>query len=569
MFSEITFSKVKAEIQAYLQSTYNKAGVLFTPSSPYGQILSVIENLFQLSILYLKNTIKQVSLLETSSINERMIKNSAILAGHLPTRAISATGTLKLSLNSSTVIQNDISGGKITLYNKQTLKNKTNGLYYSLSLGVDKQLYNINNSSTIYMNIIQGRWNKTTFTGDGSISQSFTITLRGSQEVENFNYEVLVNGTIWETKTTITDLLPNENACIVRSGIDGGVDILFGNNDFGGIPPLSSTIEVYYISSDGQNGNIFRRTPNDWIFVDSATNGLGNSIDLTKFFNVDIYTDINFGADKENILFTKSIVPVSSNNFVIGTVQQFAYQIKKLGVFSHVNAYLKNGVVYIIAVPNISLFNNANGNYFNISLSAFMLDNYEKSKIIKYLQSGGNILLSQKLFIDTPILSLYIINVFVITYNDSVMDNVNSEITNALSTYFLSLSSNSAINGRIPVSSIVSILSDINDINSVNISFVSKKNEDYHSAVMIADQNRRNQYADPTLLSASRPSLIYNPNMTLGLDGSLGDILFEANEVPIIRGGWYDRNNNYYADDINSNVLKTVNIINIGTVQRN
>ena len=569
MFSEITFSKVKAEIQAYLQSTYNKAGVLFTPSSPYGQILSVIENLFQLSILYLKNTIKQVSLLEPTSINERMIKNSAILAGHLPTRAISATGTLKLSLNSTTVIQNDISGGKVTLYNRQTLKNKTNGLYYSVSLGVDKQLYNINNSSTIYMNIIQGRWNKTTFTGDSSSSQSFTITLRGNQEVENFNYEVLVNGTIWETKTHITDLLPNENACVVRSGIDGGIDVLFGNKDFGGIPPLSSTIEIYYISSDGSNGNIFRRTPNDWIFVDSATDGLGNSIDLTKFFNVDIYTDINFGADKEAILFTRSIVPVSSNNFVIGTVQQFAYQIKKLGVFSHVNAYLKNGVVYIIAVPNISLFNNANGNYFNISLSAFMLDNYEKSKIIKYLQSGGNILLSQKLVIDTPVLSLYVINVFVITYSDSVMDNVNSEITNALSTYFLSLSSNSAINGRIPVSSIISILSAINDINSVNISFVSKKNEDYHSAAMIADQNRRNQYADPTLLSASRPSLTYNPNTTLGLDGSLGDILFEANEVPVIRGGWYDRNNNYYSDDINSNVLKTVNIVNIGTVQRN
>ena len=569
MFSEITFSKVKAEIQAYLQSTYNKAGVLFTPSSPYGQILSVIENLFQLSILYLKNTIKQVSLLEPTSINERMIKNSAILAGHLPTRAISATGTLKLSLNSTTVIQNDISGGKVTLYNRQTLKNKTNGLYYSVSLGVDKQLYNINNSSTIYLNIIQGKWNKTTFTGDGSSSQSFTITLRGNQEVENFNYEVLVNGAIWETKTHITDLLPNENACVVRSGIDGGIDILFGNKDFGGIPPLSSTIEIYYISSDGSNGNIFRRTPNDWIFVDSATDGLGNSIDLTKFFNVDIYTDINFGADKEAILFTRSIVPVSSNNFVIGTVQQFAYQIKKLGVFSHVNAYLKNGVVYIIAVPNISLFNNANGNYFNISLSAFMLDNYEKSKIIKYLQSGGNILLSQKLVIDTPVLSLYVINVFVITYSDSVMDNVNSEITNALSTYFLSLSSNSAINGRIPVSSIISILSAINDINSVNISFVSKKNEDYHSAAMIADQNRRNQYADPTLLSASRPSLTYNPNTTLGLDGSLGDILFEANEVPVIRGGWYDRNNNYYSDDINSNVLKTVNIVNIGTVQRN
>ena len=569
MFSEITFSKVKAEIQAYLQSTYNKAGVLFTTASPYGQILSVIENLFQLSVLYLKNVIKNVSLLDKTSINERMIKNSAILAGHLPTRAISATGTLKLSLNSTTVIQNDISGGKITLYNKQTLKNKTNGLYYSVNLGVDKQLYNINNSSTIYMQITQGRWSKTIFTGDGSISQSFTITLRGAQEVENFNYEVLVNGTIWETKTAITDLLPNENSCVLRSGIDGGIDILFGNNDFGGIPPLSSTIEVYYIISDGQNGNIFRRTPNDWIFVDSATDGLGNSIDITKYFNVDIYTDINFGANAENILFTKSIVPVSSNNFVVGTVQQFAYQIKKLGVFSHVNAYLKNGVVYIIAVPNINLFKNSNSSYFNISLSAFMLDNYEKSKIIKYLQSGGNILLSQKIVIDTPVLSLYVINVFVITYSDAVMDNVNSEIIDALSTYFLSLSSTDAINGRIPVSSIISILSAINDINSVNISFVSKKNEDYHNAAMIADQNRRNQYADPTLLNISRPSLTYNPNTTLGLDQSLGDILFEPNEVPVIRGGWYDRNSNYYSDDINSNVLKTVNIVNIGTVQRN
>jgi len=569
MFSEITFSKVKAEIQDYLQSTYNKAGVLFTTASPYGQILSVIENLFQLSVLYLKNTIKQVSLLEKSSINERIIKNTAILAGHLPTRAISASGTLKLSLNSKTVIQNDISGGTITLYNKQTLKNATNGLYYSVNLGVDKQLYNINNSSTFYINIIQGRWGKTTFTGDGTISQSFTITLRGNQEIENFNYEVLVNGTVWETKTAITDLLPNENSCVVRSGIDGGIDILFGNGDFGGIPPLSSTIEVYYITSDGQNGNIFRRTPNDWVFVDSATDGLGNSIDLTKFFNVDIYTDINFGANAENILFTKSIVPVSSNNFVIGTVQQFAYQIRKLGVFSHVNAYLKNGVVYIIAVPNINLFKNSNSNYFNISLSAFLLDNYEKSKIIKYLQSGGNILLSQKIVIDTPVLSMYIINVFVITYTDSVMDNVNSQIIEALSSYFLSLTLNSTISGRIPVSSIVSILSSINDINSVNISFVSKKNEDYHKEAMVNDTNRRNQYADPTLLSVSRPSLTYNPNSTLGLDSSLGDILFEPNEVPVIRGGWYDRNNNYYSDDINSNFLKTINIINIGKVLRN
>ena len=57
-FTSIRFSDIKGQIEDFLKSEYNKAGILFSSASPYGQILSVLENLHQLSFLYLKNSIR-------------------------------------------------------------------------------------------------------------------------------------------------------------------------------------------------------------------------------------------------------------------------------------------------------------------------------------------------------------------------------------------------------------------------------------------------------------------------------------------------------------------------------
>ena len=96
-FIGIRFSSIKNEIESFLKTEYNKAGILFSSASPYGQILSVIENLHQLSFLYLKNTIVGLDVNQPGT-TERMIKNAAIFAGHIPGRAISASGTLRFSL---------------------------------------------------------------------------------------------------------------------------------------------------------------------------------------------------------------------------------------------------------------------------------------------------------------------------------------------------------------------------------------------------------------------------------------------------------------------------------------
>ena len=486
-FSSITFTGIKAEIERYLKKEHNKAGLLFSPASPYGQILSVIENLHQMSILYLKNSIDQFDLSNPNALNRKVIRNAAIFAGHIPGRSISATGTLKFTLKSNLDVADQIPGSRLTFNNRLLIKNKTNALDYSFSIGTEKVTHKITPNYKFFVPIIQGKWMRKTYTGDGTQLQTLSLSEISQKDIENFNVEILVNGDFWSLKKHIYEMLPDEQACVVRTGFNGGVDIVFGNGGFGLKPPIGSSIEVNYLVSDGSTGNIFRRTRDDWEFVGNVLDGNGETMDVADVFNIDIYTDINFGADAENLLFTKNILPISSNNFVLGLPQQYAYEIKKLGVFSHVNAYERFGTIFIVATPNIRLFKNRNADYFTIDIKAFELDRYEKSKIDKYLRTGGQLQLTRKYRVDSPKISYYIMNIFVMNYSDATDDSVNAQILDKISEYFLDLKRID----RIPKLDIIRELSTINDVHSIDLQFMCKKNEDYHKENKINDQGKK------------------------------------------------------------------------------
>ena len=67
----------------------------------------------------------------------------------------------------------------------------------------------------------------------------------------------------------------------------------------------------------------------------------------------------------------------------------------------------------------------------------------------------------------------------------------------------------------------------------------------------------------PTLVEVD-PS--YQPNLTLGIDPVLGDVIFEPEEIPIVRGGWYDRNGVFFSNSMDTTSLKSINIIKKGVV---
>ena len=145
--TEISFGRVKGEIESFLRTEYSKSSIVFSNASPFGQVLSVLENLYQLSILYMKNSIKQFDMLDPLAVNARTIRNAAIFAGHIPARAVSATGTLRFTIKTTVDIPREIPGSKITITNRNLIKNKTNGLEYALNLGTDQVSYQITSTS--------------------------------------------------------------------------------------------------------------------------------------------------------------------------------------------------------------------------------------------------------------------------------------------------------------------------------------------------------------------------------------------------------------------------------------
>lgn len=564
-FIDVTFNNIKYSIENYLKSEHNKGNILFSVASPYGQILSVLENLHQLSFLYLKNSIQQYDVLDPTNTNRRAIKTAAILSGHNIGRAISATGTLRFSLKSNIDLDKEIPGGRIKFNNRTRIKNRTNGLDYCFNLGVETQTHIINSGYSFLVPIMQGKWNVFNATGTGESLLTFSLdNPPEGGEIENFNVQVQVNGELWSVKKHLYDLLPDEKACVVKTGLKGGIDVIFGNGGFGAIPGLSQRITVSFLVTDGSPGNIFRRTRDDFDIVDDVIDGNGDTLDLTKAFNIDIYTDINFGADGEPISFTKSILPIASNNFVLALPQQYAYEIKKLGVFSHVNAYEKTGTVFIVATPNIKLFKNPDSNYFTIDTKAFELDNYEKSKIDAYLRTSGNIQLTKKYRITSPKLSYYVMNVFVVIYSDATEDSVKAQIMDRVSEYFLNLSRYD----RIPKLDLIKALSSIRDLHSADVQFISRTNEEYHAKAMQDAKNKYNKFNSKfeTDISITKTNPDYVPSESKGLDPFLGDIVFDPSEIPVIRGGWSDRNGTFYRNDMTGGGLQSINIIRKGTV---
>jgi len=545
-FIELKWDQLNEQINTYLRNVYNRSDESFSEASPFGQTVNVLKNLFQWNVMYQKNIVKNINIDEAD--NQKSIRNLVRIGGHNPTRAISATGTIQLKLKPSVNVDEDIYGGKIRVPNKRRLKNKTNGLIYTIVLGKDEEVYDVSQTNNIFFNIIQGTYETQRYTGNGEIIQSFSVNIPLSTTIDNFEVEVKYNNQSVTLKDGLFDMLANEISCFTRTGMNGGLDVTFGNGDFGFIPSAGVLITITYLLTDGTNGIITSPQINDFQFLDNIKDMNFNTLNIEDLFDIIVSNPIGFASDGETTEFSKSIMPYISRNFVLATPSQYIYNLKRLSLFSKVNVYNKlddtdytnDNKIYLFLIPKISNFFSGSINYFNLPLDAFYLDEYEKLKTITYLRRMGNITVNTVLEIIQPVITKYILNVYIRKFQGYADDTIKDTITTSISTYLSELDRDD----RILRSDIINILEDISSIDSVNVSFLSKANEEYH---------------------------INNPNdttTTIGLDPVLGDIVVKSNELAIIRGGWSDRNGTYYNETV-SDGWGSLNIIFVGVTEKN
>ena len=110
---KIKFEDLVTQVNQYLRSKYSASRKILTPSSPYGQILTVIQNLAQLIFFYIEDSINELNIF--TAYKQKSIYGLSRLTGHNPTRPISAQGEIGLKISPSA--RPDIESNNIFLNN--------------------------------------------------------------------------------------------------------------------------------------------------------------------------------------------------------------------------------------------------------------------------------------------------------------------------------------------------------------------------------------------------------------------------------------------------------------------
>lgn len=522
------------DVKAFLESKYQQSDQVFSAASPYGQLLQVILDMGRLMFYYVEDSINELNIYTAQRPNS--IRGLARIAGHNPTRAISASGTLKFTYNGAKV---DMYGNTVVIPNFTTLQCGTNGLTYTLVMDQEAVTLDLSGKNSIEVYAMQGAIEVQSFTGSGSALQSFTTSPKKNFIIDNFFVKVYVNNEEWKKYESLYDIGYEEKGCIVKTGIDSGIDVFFGNTYFGAPPPLGAVIRVEYMTTSGNAGNIITDSSPPFKFLQQGYDIAGEEVDLNKILSIAMPELASFGSDAEPITLTKLLAPKTSRSYVLANTDNYVYFFQKFNFFSVIDAFNTLGdenleddnTVYLFLIPDVNKRKKSSDDYFSVPINLFRLTDNEKRKVYELIEKSGQKIMTVVNKIVDPIISRYVMMVNVTAFEGFNKDIIRQQIISKSSDYFLG----NRRRDRIPKSDLIAVIESIEGVDSVNVYFVCEKNEQFKK--------------DPN--NAAKKDV--------GLD-EFGDVVMNRGELVIIRGGWVNRYGEYFNTGIEAGKPSTLNI---------
>jgi hypothetical protein len=553
--------EIFADSREYLNRLYGNVGSVFTPASPYGQILKVVSNIGMLILLYLEDVAVSNNFITATNIED--IYGIAQLAGHDPYRGVAAKGEVKFKFKPGK--ESSFEGPHVTVNDGTLLRCLNNNLPYTMKFSTGEVRVKKGEVDFTNATIIQGEYKSQKLQGAGTSMQTFNVNIPSI--IDHDDIKVFVNGKLWKKYNSIYDMAGRgTEGVLIRTGLSGGIDLIFGNGYFGRAPEFGAIIEVQYLENAGSGGIIDTGSSSvTFRFESPGFDFRGNEVDLNEAFIIQCNTPPRLGADPENTDFTKYIAPLASKSFVLISPENYEYFLSRYNTFSYIDAYNTeddeylddDNVTYLFILPDVNRKITSDLDYFTLPENEFTLDSIEKKAIKQAINESGQQGTTSEVTIIDPAIKRYALNIVLRYFDGYDIDVLRNNIRTKLSEYFLSVKRRD----KIPKSDIVALIEAIDGIDSVNVFFVSEQNE---AAI-------RNGYyiKSTTKVSPTTPFLqegeggkkryvFFNKEVIetkimlqpgedprIGLD-EFGDIHIADKELPIIRGGWSDRNDTYY-----------------------
>lgn len=533
---QIRIKDILSETIQFLQDAFKQSRSVFTAASPFGQLLIVIENLSQLIFYYIEDAITELNINEASRVSS--IYSLGSLSGHNPSRSIGATAQIQVVRKPNITPDTN----KVILNNYFRIKCQNNGLTYVMELPQDSvRLALTGNETMAVFNVRQGQTEQQTLTAKGTPFESFQLGYPNNFYIDQFDVNVYVNGEAWTKYESLIDMPRGGKCFLAKTGITNGLDIYFGNGSFGRMAPAGATVVVEYLVTDGSAGNVKVDNPAQVVFdfLDTGFSQTGEEITMSDYFTIQTISPPNFGVDPEDPALTRLIAPKASKNFALVNLDNYTVLLQKMQMFSTIKVYLDQDtagnildsrMINLFLVPDVTQMFNKGSDYFNLPVTNFSLDNFQKNSLLKYVEKSGTKLISTDIQIVDPVITRYVMNVSVIVFDDVATDIIKSDIADAVGNYFIKLYRND----RIPKSDLIAVIEAISGVDSVNVNFVGELDE-------------LNKISNP------------GSNLLVGLD-DFNDIIIALDELPVIRGGWTDSNGNKYADGLSDTGIGALNV---------
>lgn len=334
--NRLKFDQLWNDAIDWVKQTYNATAEQFTLASPFAQLLHVILHLGRMIFYYIEDSITGLNI--KTAYRPDQIRGLARLSGHNAGRATAARGAIRITYKDTGNV--DLNGNVCFIPNKTKLLCAVNGATYTVLFGADTAQITMTAGNFVQATVIQGTIKYQQATAAGGELQTYNFTERNYANIDEYFINVYVNGERWDKVESLIDMGYMQKACIVKTGVTGGIDIIFGNGIMGKAPAPGTVIYVEYVVTDGAGGNMAKE------LLSQSTDLLqlqgvgyktdGSEVSLQDNFFVTCDTDIIFGTAEENILLTQLIAPHASRSFVLANDVNYRYFFKRMNMFSTV-----------------------------------------------------------------------------------------------------------------------------------------------------------------------------------------------------------------------------------------
>lgn len=533
---QMRFTDFQNQVRVYLSKTLKDYNENYGNSTILGQLINVLGSTVQNVLLYIEDGLTEQN--KYTAQRKKSIYSLAQLSGYNPSMGKAASCMVKM-----TIRPNNYNSYSITIHNKTKVVCSANGMKYNIILPQEAATFSVSDDvSNKFIQIVEGNFETQSFISSGG--QLYTQNVLFNSDIDIDFLEVKINNEIWERKESLYDMDPDAKQYVVKTSLNKGIDILFGNNQYGRALNTGDKIDVTYLLHNGELGNIETDEDVYFLFQEPIKDSSGESIDGNAVFVIKLTdaSSISGGTYSETAAKVKEMIGYNSRALVLADPKNYKVLLNRFSFVGYNRTWSDEGslIVNSIILKNYKQMLERGSDYFNLQKSDLFLTEAQKTSLKNYIANSGQQLAGVTYKINDPEVCKYAVYVY-LKMKDVQYDkqSVEQSVKDAVGNFFMNIQNDMFI----PKSDLVAVIKKASDaIDGVDLYFLGEKNEK-----AIIDKHYINKTYSYNASKGNydiKEEMVYvenGVNPGIGFD-EYGNIYLDNNDqFPVLMGGWQFR----------------------------